>query len=223
MYREKKAVCRHLLLTMRYGTLGYLKYASWTNESKISSLRSRELIGIGRLKFGFGTISRVFRQLHHKRICWVVINIKYSRPLLLNLPSFMLFRTVLSRHRTASYIFKTLYMWWNASANPVIWRVVSTCSEDDPGRHFYLANGYPDWRFLIYSIHFPQYSRLPWRWRYYIRLLNVVDFICQKSQVLRHCYKYTMMYQWNTIKLYYACYCKKATCFDSYRIIFRSI
>jgi len=29
------------------------------------------------------------------------------------------------------------------------------------------------------------------------------------------------MYQSNTTKLYYVCYCTRATCFDSYRIIFR--
>ena len=34
-------------------------------------------------------------------------------------------------------------------------------------------------------------------------------------------YKYTMKYQSNTTKLYYVYYCIKATCFDSYRIIFR--
>ena len=34
-------------------------------------------------------------------------------------------------------------------------------------------------------------------------------------------YKYTMMYQSNTTKLYYVYYCIRATCFDSYRIIFR--
>jgi len=34
-------------------------------------------------------------------------------------------------------------------------------------------------------------------------------------------YKYTMMYQSNTTKPYYACYCIMATCFDSYRFIFR--
>jgi len=34
-------------------------------------------------------------------------------------------------------------------------------------------------------------------------------------------YKYTMMYQSNTTKLYYIYYCIRATCFDSYRIIFR--
>ena len=36
-----------------------------------------------------------------------------------------------------------------------------------------------------------------------------------------HLYKYTMMYQSNTTKLYYVYYCIRATCFDSYRIIFR--
>ena len=30
-----------------------------------------------------------------------------------------------------------------------------------------------------------------------------------------------MMYQSNTTKLYYVYYCNRATCFDSYRIIFR--
>jgi hypothetical protein len=34
-------------------------------------------------------------------------------------------------------------------------------------------------------------------------------------------YKYTMMYQSNTTKLYYVYYYIRATCFDSYRIIFR--
>ena len=34
-------------------------------------------------------------------------------------------------------------------------------------------------------------------------------------------YKYTTMYQSNTTKLYYVYYCIRATCFDSYRIIFR--
>ena len=34
-------------------------------------------------------------------------------------------------------------------------------------------------------------------------------------------YKYTMMYQSNTTKLYYVYYCIGVTCFDSYRIIFR--
>ena len=33
-------------------------------------------------------------------------------------------------------------------------------------------------------------------------------------------YKYTLMYQSNTTKLYYVYYCIRATCFDSYRIIF---
>jgi len=33
--------------------------------------------------------------------------------------------------------------------------------------------------------------------------------------------KYTMMYQSNTKKPYYVYYCIRATCFDSYRIIFR--
>jgi len=33
--------------------------------------------------------------------------------------------------------------------------------------------------------------------------------------------KYTMMYQSNTTELYYVYYCIMATCFDSYRIIFR--
>jgi len=34
-------------------------------------------------------------------------------------------------------------------------------------------------------------------------------------------YKYTMMYQSNTTKLYYVYYCIRTTFFDSYRIIFR--
>jgi len=34
-------------------------------------------------------------------------------------------------------------------------------------------------------------------------------------------YKCTMMYQSNTTKLYYVYYCIRATCFVSYRIIFR--
>jgi len=33
--------------------------------------------------------------------------------------------------------------------------------------------------------------------------------------------KYTMMFQSNTTKFYYVSYCIGATCFDSYRIIFR--
>jgi len=33
-------------------------------------------------------------------------------------------------------------------------------------------------------------------------------------------YKYTMLCQSNTTKLYYVYYCTTATCFDSYRIIF---
>ena len=36
-------------------------------------------------------------------------------------------------------------------------------------------------------------------------------------------YKYTMMYQSNTMKLYYVYYCIRATCFDYYRIIFRPL
>ena len=35
-------------------------------------------------------------------------------------------------------------------------------------------------------------------------------------------YKYTMMYQSNTTKLDCVYYCIRATCFDSYRIIFSS-
>ena len=35
-------------------------------------------------------------------------------------------------------------------------------------------------------------------------------------------YKYTMMCQSNTTKFYYVYYCTRATCFDSYRIIFRA-
>ena len=35
-------------------------------------------------------------------------------------------------------------------------------------------------------------------------------------------YKYTVMYQSDTTKLYYFYYCIRATCFDSYRIIFRT-
>ena len=38
---------------------------------------------------------------------------------------------------------------------------------------------------------------------------------------LTHIYKYTVMCQSNTTKLYYVYYCIRATCFDSYRIIFR--
>jgi len=34
-------------------------------------------------------------------------------------------------------------------------------------------------------------------------------------------YKYTMMCQSNTTRLYYVYYFTRATCFDSYRIIFR--
>jgi len=34
-------------------------------------------------------------------------------------------------------------------------------------------------------------------------------------------YKYTVMYQSDTIQLYYVYYCIRATCFDCYRIIFR--
>jgi len=33
-------------------------------------------------------------------------------------------------------------------------------------------------------------------------------------------HNYTTMYQSNTTKLYYVYYCIRATCFDSYRIIF---
>jgi len=34
-------------------------------------------------------------------------------------------------------------------------------------------------------------------------------------------YKYKMMYPSSTKKLYYVYYCIRATCFDSYKIIFR--
>jgi len=34
-------------------------------------------------------------------------------------------------------------------------------------------------------------------------------------------YKYKMMFQSNKTLLYYVYYCTRATCFDSYRIIFR--
>ena len=34
-------------------------------------------------------------------------------------------------------------------------------------------------------------------------------------------FKYTMMYQSDTTQLYYVYYCIRATCFNSYRIIFR--
>ena len=35
-------------------------------------------------------------------------------------------------------------------------------------------------------------------------------------------YKCTMLYQSNTTRIYYVCYCIRATCFDADRIIFRS-
>ena len=45
-------------------------------------------------------------------------------------------------------------------------------------------------------------------------------FVCH-LEVFNTYIKYTMMYQSNTTKLYYVYYCIRATCFDSYRIIFR--
>ena len=42
-----------------------------------------------------------------------------------------------------------------------------------------------------------------------------------ESRAIKFVYKYTMVYQSNTTQLYYVYYCIRATCFDSYRIIFR--
>jgi len=51
-----------------------------------------------------------------------------------------------------------------------------------------------------------------------IYLLNVCH-----PEVFNTYIKYTMMCQSNTTNLYYVFYCIRATCFDSYTIIFRPL
>ena len=49
----------------------------------------------------------------------------------------------------------------------------------------------------------------------------IMQFNVCHPEVFNTYIKYTMIYQSNTTNFYYVFYCIRATCFDSYRIIFR--
>ena len=53
------------------------------------------------------------------------------------------------------------------------------------------------------------------------KAMTIIFYGKVSYMALSNVYKNKMKYQSNTTKLYYIYYCTRATCFDSYRIIFR--